>query len=211
MHWLKLVILNVKKFLLCSCLLFVLTCAKEDSQYPNTQPSDITNQNSLSVSAGEGGSVSSAGDTFMTKSERYSNINETTSYYKEQEYFTNYLSVEKIESYNYSINTLDYKFFNRDQVFTDMNNDNKVDIFAFSTAFPPFSTYSYETGRYFFLSNYEVSNDYISKPSIINFSGSRMFPNDFNNDGINEVMFYHHNSKMNSYNQQEDVGGGVNF
>ena len=192
-------------------LLLLLTCAKEDSQTPNTRPSDITNQNTLSVSSGEGGSVSSAGDTFMTKSERYSNINETSSYYKEQEYFTNYLSVEKIKSYNYSINTIDYKIFNRDQVFTDMNNDNKVDIFAFSTAFPPFSTYSYETGRYFFLSHFEVSNEYISKSSIINFSGSRMFPNDFNNDGINEVMFYHHNSKMNSYNQQEDVGGGVNF
>ena len=38
-----------------------------------------------------------------------------------------------------------------------------------------------------------------------------MIPTDFNNDGINEVLFYHHNSKMNDYNQQEDVGGGVDW
>ena len=45
-------------------LLFVLTCAKEDSQNPNTPPSNITKQYTLTVSAGEGGSVSTPGGTF---------------------------------------------------------------------------------------------------------------------------------------------------
>jgi len=38
-----------------------LTCAKEDSQTPNTPPSQITKQYTLTASAGEGGSVSGGG------------------------------------------------------------------------------------------------------------------------------------------------------
>ena len=47
-------------------LLLLLTCAKEDSQNPNTPPSDITKQYTLTVSAGEGGSVSTPGGTFSS-------------------------------------------------------------------------------------------------------------------------------------------------
>src|SRR6056300_137320 len=42
-------------------LLFILTCAKEDSQAPNTPPSQITKQYTLTASAGDGGSVSGGG------------------------------------------------------------------------------------------------------------------------------------------------------
>jgi len=149
--------------------------------------------------------------SFNSISERFSSINETTSYYKSQEYFFNYMAKEDLDSYDYKIEPIVYRIFNRDLVYTDMDNDNLPDIFAFSTAFPPSETYSYETGRYFFLSNYLNSKNFISDRSVINFSGGRVFPNDFNNDGINEVLFNHHNGKMNSFNQQENVGGGVNF
>ena len=44
----------------------ILTCAKEDSQAPNTPPSQITRQNTLTVSAGDGGSVSTTGGTFSS-------------------------------------------------------------------------------------------------------------------------------------------------
>ena len=54
----------MKKLTLYISLLFVLTCAKEDSQNPNTPPSNITRQYTLTVSAGDGGSVSTAGGTF---------------------------------------------------------------------------------------------------------------------------------------------------
>ena len=54
----------MKRFPLFLSLLFVITCAKEDSQNPNTPPSNITKQYTLTVSAGEGGSVSTAGGTF---------------------------------------------------------------------------------------------------------------------------------------------------
>lgn len=44
-------------------LLLILTCAKEDSQAPNT-PSQISRQYTLTASAGDGGSVSTQGGTF---------------------------------------------------------------------------------------------------------------------------------------------------
>ena len=48
----------MKKLPIFISLLFVLTCAKEDSQAPNNTPSNITPRYTLTASAGEGGSVS---------------------------------------------------------------------------------------------------------------------------------------------------------
>ena len=42
-------------------LLFILTCAKEDSQAPNTPPTQIVKQYALTANAGEGGSVTGGG------------------------------------------------------------------------------------------------------------------------------------------------------
>jgi len=54
----------VKRLPFYLSLLLLLTCAKEDSQAPNTPPSQISRQYTLSVSAGDGGSVSTSGGTF---------------------------------------------------------------------------------------------------------------------------------------------------
>ena len=56
----------MKKLPLYISLLLFLTCAKEDSQAPNTPPSQITRQYTLSASAGDGGSVSTTGGTFAS-------------------------------------------------------------------------------------------------------------------------------------------------
>ena len=191
----------------------VTITAIPDEGYGFTAWSDGSQEESITLILSDDKLIEAYFDrlSFVSISERYSSINETTSYFKGQEYFTNYLSKENLDSYDYFIDEINYRIFDRDVVYTDMNNDDLVDILAFSTAFPPGSTYSYQTGRYFFLSDHTESNNFISDPSSINFSGARMIPTDFNNDGINEVLFYHHNSKMNDYNQQEDVGGGVNF
>ena len=42
-------------------LLLLITCAKEDSQAPNTPPTQIVKQYALTASAGEGGSVTGGG------------------------------------------------------------------------------------------------------------------------------------------------------
>ena len=54
----------MKKLTLYISLLFVLTCAKEDSQDPGTTPSNITPRYTLTASAGEGGSVSPTTGSF---------------------------------------------------------------------------------------------------------------------------------------------------
>ena len=51
----------MKKLSLYISLLFVLTCAKEDSQAPNTPPTQIVKQYTLTASAGDGGSVTGGG------------------------------------------------------------------------------------------------------------------------------------------------------
>ena len=54
----------MKKLFIYISLLFVLTCAKEDSQAPNNTPSNITPRYTLTASAGEGGSVSPTTGSF---------------------------------------------------------------------------------------------------------------------------------------------------
>ena len=51
----------MKKLPIYITLLFILTCAKEDSQAPNTPPTQIVKQYTLTASAGDGGSVSGGG------------------------------------------------------------------------------------------------------------------------------------------------------
>ena len=51
----------MKNFPLYLSLLFILTCAKEDSQAPNTPPTQIVKQYALTASAGDGGSVTGGG------------------------------------------------------------------------------------------------------------------------------------------------------
>ena len=51
----------MKKLPIYISLLFVLTCAKEDSQAPNTPPTQIVKQYALTASAGDGGSVTGGG------------------------------------------------------------------------------------------------------------------------------------------------------
>jgi hypothetical protein len=51
----------MKKILLFFSFLFILTCAKEDSQAPNTPPTQIVKQYTLTASAEDGGSVIGGG------------------------------------------------------------------------------------------------------------------------------------------------------
>ena len=54
----------MKKLPIYISLFFVLTCAKEDSQAPDTTPSNITPRYTLTASAGEGGSVAPTTGSF---------------------------------------------------------------------------------------------------------------------------------------------------
>src|SRR5210317_1137369 len=51
----------MKKLPIYIALLLLLTCAKEDSQAPNTPPTQIVKQYTLTATAGDGGSVTGGG------------------------------------------------------------------------------------------------------------------------------------------------------
>ena len=51
----------IKKLPVYISLLVIFSCAKEDSQAPNTPPSQIIKQYTLTASAGDGGAVSGGG------------------------------------------------------------------------------------------------------------------------------------------------------
>ena len=51
----------MKKIFFYLSFLIILTCAKEDSQAPNTPPTQIVKQYTLTASAGDGGTVSGGG------------------------------------------------------------------------------------------------------------------------------------------------------
>ena len=58
----------IKRLLLIS-LILIISCAKEDSQSTDNPPYQITKNYTLSVTAGEGGSVATTGGTFSIGTE----------------------------------------------------------------------------------------------------------------------------------------------
>ena len=54
----------MKRIFIFFSFLLILTCAKEDSQAPDSPPTQIIKQYTLTASAGDGGSISTAGGTF---------------------------------------------------------------------------------------------------------------------------------------------------
>ena len=78
---------------------------------------------------------------YSTLSERYSSINETTGYFKSQEFVSEYLTNEEIESFTYHDGGENgyrrYRVFGPSLVIADFDNDNKPDVFGFGNSFCP--------------------------------------------------------------------------
>jgi len=145
-------------------------------------------------------------------SERYSSVNETTGYFKSQEYFTEYLSKQFIESHlsiSYDGHT-NFKTFQRNSAITDIDGDGKQDIIAFANSFCNEHTYSYHHGKIIYISDYKNSFFKQVFDVEVYFGSGKLEVNDFNSDGISDVILSSHDTKMNSYHSNEDVGGSTN-
>ena len=82
---------------------------------------------------------------WLTFSERYSAVNETTAYFKNQEYFERYLSQAFIDNIlgSYREGNCSYKVFNKNSVVTDIDGDLLPDVVAFANSIcegQPFSS-----------------------------------------------------------------------
>lgn len=152
-------------------------------------------------------------ETIYTLSERYSQINETTGYFKGQEFFSEYLT----KQYTWDILSAPYDghthwhTFHKNSAVLDFDGDGNQDIVAFASSFCNDHVYSFHKGKFLFISDYKNN----SSPTIIDsdhyFGSGKMEVNDFDNDGVSEILFYSTESKMNTYNEEENVGGHTNI
>ena len=148
---------------------------------------------------------------FNSLSERYSDINETTSYFKNQEYFTGYLSKQFIiDQLNiFSDDHSQYWVFGKNIAILDFDDDGKQDIIAFGSSFCADHDYSTHNGIFIYVSDY-INGGAIKSFFSDSYYGLELDVNDFNGDSVSDVMFFPDDTKMNSYNWNEDSGGNTN-
>ena len=127
---------------------------------------------------------------WLTFSERYSSINETSSYFKSQEYFESYLSKDYLwNTVGFSEGFCYYAPFQKNTAILEFDGDLKPDLLAFATSFCENETYAYSKGKIIFISNYRVSNKKVIIDTDHKFGGGRFDVNDFDGDGLSEVLF----------------------
>ena len=148
-------------------------------------------------------------ESFTTLSESFSAINQKTSYFKDQEYFTDYLSVNEIESFTHYEHHARYRIFGPSSVVLDYNGDDKQDIFAFATSFCSEHPYSFHSGKFILIDDYKGNRIKTVFDSTF-FYGVTLAVSDFNNDGYSDVLVSSHDTKQNSYHAGEDQGGFTN-
>ena len=266
----------MKKLFFTLILLLFLTCSKDSTEDNSSvyvaPPTNTTNtittptvtQYTLTVTAGTGGSVSTAGGTyndganlsitatpekgyefvgwegnesdspnlsitlnsdtileanfqriiFESRSERYSSINETTGYYKKTKYFESYLLPQELDEFAIrNILPLDYywsyRIYDNDKIIGDFDKNGYNDLFAFATDFIPKGDVNYgaENGKFIYVKDYLYNSEKIILDSNVAYGAGKMEIQDFDNDGIEEIIFWHTNAKLNRYNEQEFVGG----
>ena len=148
-----------------------------------------------------------------TLSERFSPINETSGFFKAQEKFTEYLSKD------YLWNTLSVPFdghthwhtANKNVAILDINGSGQQDILAFATSFCNDHDAGYHKGKVLLILDYKNNSIPQVFDSENRYASGKMEVNDFDNDNISEVLMFSTESKMNMYNEEENVGGNTNL
>ena len=168
-------------------------------------PITITLDDSKAVTA----NFSIIQEAFISKSPLYTYPNNTVgqiinNYYFPGKYLHTDFITDNIDLYyteNNSENS--YRMFGRDGIYFDYNNDGKLDFFGFLTNFIPH--WGVEKGKLILIDN--VLNDSREKlyfDTDINYGSGSIQANDFNNDGILEIMI------STSNNHQNGNGGSTN-
>jgi len=226
---------------------------------PEPEPEPEVTQFTLTVTAGEGGTVSTEGGTydegtevsitatpaegyefvgwegsdsteasltitlganttlnalflklFESKSERYSAINETTAYFKNQEFVDGYFSRNFIEDLTHYGDHSRYRIFGRNLVVLDYNNDNKQDLIGFGVSFCDEHPFSYHPGKFILISDYKDDQNKLVFDSTFHWDVNFM-AGDFNGDGFTDVVASSHDTKQNIYLESELQGGFQNL
>jgi hypothetical protein len=192
--------------------LTITATADEGYEFVGWEGSD-SNESSLSLSLDQDISVTAL-FTFVSRSERFSEINETTGYFASQKHFSNYLSKDFINN-NLSVfpssgHIQGYATFHKNSAVLDIDGDYKADIIAFANSTCPDHEYGFHPGKLILIRDY-LGNAFKSEYDISNHFGSGKFEvNDFTGDGVSDIIFMATETKANFYDEQEDYGSFSN-
>lgn len=145
---------------------------------------------------------------FISKAPTYSNINNTTGNINNNIKFRGgYYHIDEINAkFTFTITdnkngTSKYQMSDHSYVFFDYNNDGYLDLFGWLYNLTPIM--GRKDGKYVLIENVNSSKRKFSFYDSDIAWPSGMELNDFNNDGIKDVVFY-------SYNNHNDIGGQAN-
>ena len=145
---------------------------------------------------------------FISLSENYSSINQTTGYYSKTSNFKRYISLDEAR---YLKNTTGYYYSNFDAITYDFNQDGFLDLFWFGMNSSIWEGGGHANGKYFFISDYFGNNapyEIIEFPSSIEFLAGGIDLQDINNDGSKEIILYSTNVHQ---NESFGAAAGSNF
>ena len=147
---------------------------------------------------------------FVSRSERYSSINETTGYFNNQNNFLRYITdtEERELKQNSQDGCIQYWFSGRDAVTYDFNNDGYLDLFAFlnkwETCDLPYLGLT--NGKFVLYENYFNGGNVVHEfETNFKSGGGKVLLNDLDNDGIIEVVFYSNNRHEYNYDSTLEV------
>ena len=146
---------------------------------------------------------------WVTKSEKYSRINETTGFYVDQKYFTNYPHADILKSTRLQDQSAHVKLYwgsGMSSYVVDYDGDDQPDLVSLGFSMCDDHVYSYHNGKIIFNSN-------MSYPRLAydSFKSGIMEFNDFDGDGISDMIAIPSVMKMNMYIAAENIGGQYNF
>ena len=154
---------------------------------------------------------------FVSKSERYSAINETTGFYNNQKGFKRYLRTDDL---------IDYLYYEEDEnsgenwvsfanvaITNDFDKDGYLDVYSFLYNFRNNEeNYGVHEGKHLFIGDYFSSSEKnkIVINSEISHASTGVNISDFDLNGFDDILLFADNQAKNEYNEEEEMGGGVN-
>lgn len=151
-------------------------------------------------------------EPFESLSEKYSEINSSTSFYQSQTHFDSYLHADYLKQMRYQDQSAHVKLYwpgLGSYIVGDVDGDGKADAIASGLSMCDDHVFSYHPGKLIVVFDYKNSNSKIFVDTSLH--ASSILLSDFDNDGIADVYLYSHSMKMNMYNNAENIGGGTNI
>ncbi len=154
-------------------------------------------------------------NSFVSKAERFSYINETTSYYQNQKGFVRYIEFfDNRENLNINYQNQDTSEYwiamGNTAITNDFNNDGFIDAYSFLYHFPRDNqnNYGYEKGKHIIISDYFGKKDIIKTiDSNISWASVDSHTGDFDNNGFDDILIFADNEKPSTLNITENYGG----